>query len=786
MPLRYDLALDIDPDRETFQGEVTITVRLLEPTDHVWLHADQLTVAAASWAGGALIPLALQGEQMRAYGFGKTVPAGTTTLRFTYSGRTTGDQEGLFRQREGAWYVYSQGESVFARRITPCFDEPRWKTPWRVSIVAPRRDVVLANSAEISTTELPRGKKRVTFAETPPLPSYLLAIAVGPFELVDAGTVGRNKVPVRVAVRSGQRKHAGVVAARLPGVVAALERYLDDALPLTKLDLVTVPAFFGAMENPGLVTIHEPIVLGNPQNESFANYFTYIAAHELAHQWFGNSVTPAWWDHLWLSEAFASWLGDKVVRELGAYDDTPLRFALARRDAIDADRAPDAKPLQRHVTTTLDADDGFDAIAYAKGQLVLATFESFVGRDVFRDRVRAYVAAERGRVVTSADLVTHLGIPALEKLAATAGTPVVDLALRCTGKPVVVAHARGVPVPICISYDGHRTCALASTSTEIPAGDTCPAAVLGNVDGGYYHTAWTTNGPRGPAPSILDVDPASRIIAGDDLAAAVHRGELPAADAIAQLRVFADSRDPYAQLGAIGLPRPVDDPVDESPPPAWTAFLAARFADRLAYERRPPGAPESEVVAALLTLVPADRFAPALTKRSSELLDRILAAATAEMPPGLIALASVHGADKLFDRVVDRALVLRDDDARASWLESLGDLPAAQIPKAVALVVSGELPFDISWLPVARYLSRPATRLAAWKAVRDAVPEIAKRMSFDDHHDVMTAVANLCDTTSRAEVARVFVGEKDLAATLSAIDRCIELRARLGDVAGGV
>lgn len=785
-PLGYELDLDLDPDSEIFKGKVTIDIRLERASDHVWLHVDQLTITKANWTGGTLTPLDVRGEQMRAFGFGRVLPAGPTKLSFEFSGRTNGDQEGLFRQREGAWYLFSQGESVFTRRITPCFDEPRWKTPWRVSVTTPRKHAVIANMAERETTVLDNGKKHVAFEPTPPMPSYLLALAVGPFELVDAGTVGRNKVPVRVVVRAGEGKRAGVVAARLPAVVNAIESYLDDALPLTKLDIVGVPQFFGAMENPGLVTFHEPIILGNPKRDAFANYFTYIAAHEMVHQWFGNSITPAWWDHLWLSEAFASWLGDRVVRELDAYDDTALRFALARREAIAADGERDAKPLWRHVTTTVDADEGFDAIAYAKGQLVLATFESFVGVDAFRDRVRAYNRAERGRVVTSEDLVKSLAVPALEKYAATTGTPVVELALQCTGKPVLHAKARGTEVPICISYGSGKTsarsCALVGTGGDLPLGDACPTWVRGNPDGGYYHVAWTTNGARGPAPKLAELEPAARVIVGDDLAAAVQRGELVATDAITELRGLIDAHDAYSQLGAIGLARELDLYVDDGTRPVWTAWLAARFADRLAVDKRPPKAADAELAQLLVRLIPAEQFASNVTKRAHDLLDKIIPAAEGELAPQLVALASVHGGDKLFDRIVARAAVLKDDDVRDNWIESLGELGVAQVPKAVALVIKSDLDPETTWLAVARFFERPATRVAAWRAVKAELSALRRRLGAEEWHDAMASFAHMCDRGSRDEIATNLRDDKDLTTTLQAIDRCIDRTAKLGNL----
>src|SRR5262249_19769989 len=128
VPLAYELRLEVDPDSEGFRGEVHIQTRLEVATDHIWIHADGLTITSARFDDDALPPLAVPGDQMRAFGFPKLIGPRTITLSFTFSGHTTRDEAGLFRQQAGnRWYVFSQGESVFARRITPCFDEPRWK-----------------------------------------------------------------------------------------------------------------------------------------------------------------------------------------------------------------------------------------------------------------------------------------------------------------------------------------------------------------------------------------------------------------------------------------------------------------------------------------------------------------------------------------------------------------------------------------------------------------------------------------------------------------------------------
>src|SRR5262249_53752970 len=151
-------------------------VRLDAPTDHVWIHADELEIHAASWDGGALATIPVQGDQMIALGFGRRVGPGEVTLSFDYTGHTAHDQEGLFRQNaDDRWHMFSQGESTLARRILPCFDEPAFKTPWRVTLVVPVGDVALSNMPQAAEHALPDGRREVAFDETPAMPSYLLA-----------------------------------------------------------------------------------------------------------------------------------------------------------------------------------------------------------------------------------------------------------------------------------------------------------------------------------------------------------------------------------------------------------------------------------------------------------------------------------------------------------------------------------------------------------------------------------------------------------------------------------
>ena len=767
-PLSYDVRLEIDPDREDFHGQVTLHVRTVRGLSHVWLASSELDLASASWEGG---PLQLVGhsDQMIALGAVRAIPAGDHAITIAYTGHTKHDEEGLFRQKAGdRWYAFTQGESLLARRFVPCLDEPRWKVPWRVTVSVPKDDVALGNTP-IVRDKLDGARREVTFAETPAMPSYLLALAVGPFEMVDLGTAGARKVPVRVAALAGGKAKVAV-ASRIPQVLAALETYLGSPLPWPKVDVVVVPHLFGAMENPGLITFDSDLF-------EEPDHFTRTVAHELAHQWFGNSVTPAWWDDLWLSEAFASWLGDKVTAQLGDLDDAPLRLALARERGLEADAEVDARPLHKKVERTEDPDNEFDAIAYDKGQAVLATFEAFDGAERWRDALRGFLAAHAGSTATTQDMLAALPDlgAALGGYLDHAGAPVVDASLRCSSAATLELHARDhLAVPVCVRTDrAPRTCVLAGDHTELALGTVCPAWVWANDGAGYYQVAW--QGPHADVP-IAKLSPAERIAVGDAAAAALVRGELPVADALAQLRRLAEARDVYARVGALAIVRVLDPVVGDAQRAAWQAWLAARFADRLALDAllAPHTAAERELRDQLVELVPAP---PAARKRARELLTGVLAKGAPS--PELVAVAAPDRATR--ERIAKLAIDHEDPDA----LDALSAGGPDDVETAIDLITVHNQP---AWTTVAAYFDRAGTREAAWTALRARLAAVLARLSPEERPDVIDATATLCDGAAdvraafEPHLAEIPDGRRRLDHAVAQIQRCAALRAKVGNL----
>lgn len=785
-PLGYKLRLEIDPDNVTFRGHVDIRARVTKAVDVIWLHAKELDIARASVrvgtaAGETLTVVPQKGDEMLGFTAGRTIYPSEITLAFEYTGRLRDDTNGLFRQQaDNKWFVFSQGQAVATRLYVPCFDEPRFKTPWQLSLVVPKDTVALSNAPAAVEQTLADGRKEVTFQELGPLPSYLVALAVGPFTLVDGGTVGA-KTPFRIAVWPSRVASVKHVSKRVGRMLSELEAYVDQAMPWPKLDFVAVPEFFGAMENTGLVTFESHILF----DESEGEYgFARVTAHELVHQWFGNLVTPLWWDELWLSEAFASFLGDKIAELAGESRDPMLVQQLARAEALAAD-ADTPLPLRRRVAGNSTVDDTFDEIAYQKGASVLAMFESYMSPEKFRTALRELLRSHaNGSITTSSfvDAVKLVDAPAAEAVrsyATHAGTPIVDMELACrevgASGPRVIAQARdGAIIPVCVRYPGaggpSRACAVVGARTEIPlAAIACPAWIAGNANGtGYYEVVAATGARTTPPrdandrtaieprslptirlPRQLDkLLPAERMSLGADTATAMTRGEITVRDALALARSLFASKDPYARLGGLAIVRAVDPIVDDATRPAWTAWIRKRLPTA-----KPARTVDRELVIGAGMLMPSSDSVGAFDK--------------------LVALARTKAGD------AQRTLVLQ-----------LGGFGGATAQRLVALLLDPDMPAVAALQAVLEQLGRGESRTAAWRAIYGKLAEILSRISPRSAKELVAATRSLCDAGARAQVAAAFGtrtgdivdGASTLAASLASIDRCIARAKAAGDV----
>ncbi len=524
-PERYSLALEIDPTLSQFSGEVAIGLRINQATQHIWLHGNNLSVSEATLEMDGLSRPARYTQVDPISGVARldldeSAEAGPATLRMRYTAPFGTGAEGLFREQVGEdWYVFSQMEPIDARRAFPGFDEPRFKTPFVVTVVAPDGNKVIANAPAASMTPMPDTRVRHVFEPTFPLPTYLIALAVGPLEIVGAPSLASNSirkvpVPLRGITRRGQGQNLAYALTETPELFRRLEDYFGIAYPYQKLDLIASTQMGGAMENAGAILFNENLLLLAPDAPlQQLRSFGVVNAHEIAHHWFGDLVTPVWWDDIWLNESFAQWAGVKIAHawrpDLGARANLTLDALMAMN--IDSQRA--GRPIHEPVDDNTRIGSTFDAITYNKGGGVLAMFESYLGEDVFRRGVQQHLRAHPHGNATANDFFRALAqvadqpavVAAFRSFVDQPGVPLVTVRATPDGRRLELRQSRYRPVgsaivpevlwkiPFCATLLGdaepRKICTLmsgAKAMLDLPEG-VKPAAVMPNAAGaGYY------------------------------------------------------------------------------------------------------------------------------------------------------------------------------------------------------------------------------------------------------------------------------------------------------------
>ena len=529
-PLSYDATLAIDPVSTAFTGEIRIRFRVNRATPVLWMNATQLAIESARFQqGDRAIEVSVIGDNGTDFvGFepkSGAFPEGETTATIRYKGAFEPvSTRGLFRQAEaGEWYVISQFEAYSARRAFPCFDEPGWKTPWKVTIDAPAANVVVSNTPESRRATRPAApdgsatssrrlrRCRPTSSRWPWVRSTSST----------AASRARSRTPLRYLAPKGRGAETRFAKSSTPKLLELLEDYFGSPHPFAKLDSVSIvqTVGFGAMENVGMITYASSLLLARPSEESvaFQRSYGYIAAHEIAHMWYGNLVTPAWWDDIWLNEAFATWMGRKIANQYRPNWDSGWRRNFGRSRSLLADRLPSARRIRNPVVAKDDINAAFDRITYDKGGEVLSMFEAWLGPDGFRQGVRNYIKAREYGTATSQDFFRALGDAAGKGDAALAafnafvdqpGIPLMDASLDCAAgrtPRLRVTQSRLQPAgtslpalkwttPACFAYSaggklGRRCVEVVdgANAIELEGAAACPAWVVGNAGGGGHY-----------------------------------------------------------------------------------------------------------------------------------------------------------------------------------------------------------------------------------------------------------------------------------------------------------
>ena len=833
VPLQQTLDITIVPAEDEFSGTADIDLDVRQPQSVLWLNAADLTIQKASVRLGGLVfdaRLIAGGEDFAGFALGRPVPVGKAALHIAYRGKINArSSAGIFKNKVGdSWYVFTQFESIDARRAFPCFDEPSFKIPWRVTLHVPQEQMALSNTPAAAETDEPHGTKAVRFEETRPLPSYLVAFAVGPFEAVNAGTAGSKRVPLRIITPRGMTDQAKYAAEVTPRILDVLENYFGIPYPYPKLDSIAVPLFFGAMENPGLITYSEGLILNQPAKDTLERQREYasVAAHEMAHSWFGDLVTTAWWDDIWLNEAFASWMASKTLEQWQPGWHEELSEAETRRGAIRSDSLLSARQIRQPVNSKNDIANAFDDITYNKGEAVISMFEQWIGPDVFRRGVQQYLKQHGDGTATAADFLSALSAaagrnigPAFSTFLDQPGVPLITAALQCAGgqPPLLeLSQRRFLPlgstppsgqlwqVPVCSRFDGGRQpdCTLlqgAGARVRISTGENCHAWLLLNTgDAGYYLTLYRGDMlERVLADGGKRLSPAERIGVLGDVPALVRGGEMPAQEALRIVPEFAN--DPTRQVVSTtiriveGIGRAL---VPQDLRPNYERFVRKTYGARARDLGWLPQPGESDEVRLLrpelVSFVANEGDDPVLAEQAGQLARKWLDdhnAFEADIVESVLDTAARHGNRQLYDRFTAELGKTGDSQVREEILGAMASFRDPAILKEnFNMLLGGALDpregMGLLYGPLEDVQTRAIPFALVQANYDQLVARLPRTVDSDMSAELPTVGSGFCDEPHRNEVAAFFKGRTDqtaggpriLAQTLEGIDQCIAIR----------
>jgi puromycin-sensitive aminopeptidase len=414
LPRRYSLTLTPDLVAATFEGSVDVDVEVAEATRVVTLNAVELEIHSA-WVevdGTRRHVTVLMDEELErvTLTLEEEVPVGEARVSLRFRGLLNDKLRGFYRStftdHEGAERVIAttQFEATDARRAFPCWDEPDLKARFAITLVLDEGLHAVSNAA-IESDELVDGRRRVRFAETMTMSTYLVAFIVGPLEVTEPIDVAGT--PLRIFCPPGKLHLTAFGLEVAEFSLHYLADYFDIPYPGDSMDLVAIPDFaFGAMENLGCVTFRETLLLADPVHATQGELQNVVdvIAHELAHMWFGDLVTMKWWNGIWLNEAFATFMELKTTDAFRPEWDRWVGFGLARSTAFDTDALQSTRPIEYPVVSPADAEGMFDVLTYEKGAAVVRMLEQYLGEDEFRAGIRKYMANHRYGNTETTDL----------------------------------------------------------------------------------------------------------------------------------------------------------------------------------------------------------------------------------------------------------------------------------------------------------------------------------------------------------------------------------------------
>jgi aminopeptidase N len=800
-PSHYAIELRLDPEAPTFDGTEDIAITVHEPVTEIALNGKDFTVNAGAVIAddGTSVEIAKAVPDPSAGRITLELPGelatGAYTLRLAFTGKLSDLMEGMYRSRftddAGAEHliITTHFEATDARRNFPCWDEPDLKASFQMTLVVPEGMAALTNTPELGREPAGDGYVRVRFDRSMVMSTYLVCVVVGGLGLTEPSFAGPT--PIRVACRP-DRLHLAAYANEVAAYVLDwFGDYYAIPYPERKLDQAAIPDFAqGAMENTGLVTYRETLLLLDPALASYVEQLDVAEtiAHELAHMWFGDLVTMRWWNGIWLNEAFATFMSylcvDAMEPSWAVFD----AFQTSRMTAFEVDALASTRPIEFPVESPDDASGMFDTLTYTKGGAVLRMIEQWLGPEVFRDGIRRYLAAH-----AYGNTETHDLWDALEEASGKPVRRIMDAWIFQPGYPAIEVTREGDtirltqrrfapsmpkdettwPVPLIVRQVGAQGEQVEHVLVEAD-GLTVPlvdpnALVVANAGSTAFVRTFYDDELRGRLTDRLgDLAPGERQSLVDDAWAAAVSGR---ASASAFLDVAAGFRNETApsvwQTIMTGLAW-CDRFLDGEPRERFRDFvrtLVRPAMDRLGWDPRPEeGELDGELRGDLirtLGILGDDPETQAMA-REAEALSRSGGGVDASVAAAAVEVTAFAGGEDAFEAFRARmhdAPTPQEQDRYRGALTRFRD--PALMERLLALVVSDEVrPQDAPFL-LSRAEANRDLGAIAWRYVRDHWDELLPRFAASNVIHLAVGARTLTAPELVAEV-QAFFTEHDI------------------------
>jgi aminopeptidase N len=821
IPSHYKLFIDPNIETQSFSGEETIDVQLGRASKEIVLNSLDLEVSSAEViAGGKARPAQLSYDapnEMIRLVVADALPPGPAALHLKFSGKLTAGLRGLYLSKTARrTYAVTQFEGTYARMMFPAFDEPGFKATFDLTVVADKQDTAISNGHIIRDAPAADPTRHaLTFSTSPRMSTYLVALAVGDWQCLERKV---DAVPIRVCAVPESKDKAQFALDVATHSMQFYNQWYGIKYPFGKLDMLAIPDYeWGGMENTASIFYRDTALL---LDEATASVFSRrshatVIAHEIAHQWFGDLVTAAWWDDIWLNEGFATWMQAKPIEawhpEWHLEDDV----AATTQQIIGLDSLSATRAIHGDPKTPAEIKEMFDGITYEKGGAVLSMLESYVGPEVFRKGVNAYLRAHANGNATSADFwqaETQVSGKPVDQLMPTfvlqPGVPMLTVSSSCNGDKAQAAFTQqrfflsperlnaGSPeqwqIPVCMKLEGNEACSLVTAKKQEASLGQCPAWLFANRNAkGYYRVDYTQaelNAVARVAESQLNAP--ERIALIEDTWATTRVGKNSVVDFLGLAQALRSERDLAAiNLLAADLEYLNASLVPEKESAHFNEFVRKQFEANerdLGWTARSGDSDEQKAVRASLLGILGRSGDPEAVATARALVQSYIkdpASVEGTLVAPAFATAAAQGDAGLYEQISAALPKARSTGEYNTYLFALAQFSQANLAeRTLALVDAGKVRQQQYPLLFSVLLANTHTQDAAWAYLKEHWSDLAEKVTSFGGRGAVSTLGNFCSDERRTDVAQFFQqhpapgAQRTVNQSLERIDNCIEFK----------